>query len=605
MDIKISSLRRTKAILGWIFLLSIVAFFIAMCRDAVASSGMADNTEMAFMLSKLFGMFSLVGFFFTALLIRVRENKKISWNILYLLLVETLNRFVTNKICAATTPRPRAYSLWSHIPKPASKDGLTQGPVSDYTAWPSLTDKSFSTRHLPPVSAKFIDGLPKVKPSPDKQPPVSSLGDITKLFIRKGEMTKDRSTTLFMFFAQWFTDSVLRVDPNDRRKNTSNHNIDLCQIYGLKESTATILRSGSDGKLRSKIVKGEEFLDNLGSVGSNKKWEVKEIYKDLPYVKNGFIYNVIEPWKGREENFYATGLERGNSSIGYVAISTLFLREHNRICTKLKALNEKWDDERFFQTARNINIVLLMKLLIVDYINHIFGSKLFIFDRSFAERQQWYRTPWISIEFDMLYRWHGLIPDTITIDGTLYDHTLYRFNNILLEAKGLNKIITASSQNSAGKISLQNVPSFMAGAESSMIQMGRDFRLASYNDYREHFGLKKINSFEKLTNNKKLSNELKGLYDDDISKLDLIVGLFAEKSNENKLYGKLMYTMVAYDAFTQIYTNPLLASNVYNKDTFTQFGLDLIDDTNSIQDLVDRNNQTGGKAEAYFENKKT
>ena len=35
-----------------------------------------------------------------------------------------------------------------------------------------------------------------------------------------------------MFFAQWFTDSFLRTSLTDYRKNESNHEIDLCQIYG-------------------------------------------------------------------------------------------------------------------------------------------------------------------------------------------------------------------------------------------------------------------------------------------------------------------------------------------------------------------------------------
>jgi prostaglandin-endoperoxide synthase 2 len=47
--------------------------------------------------------------------------------------------------------------------------------------------------------------------------------------------------------------------------------------------------------------------------------------------------------------------------------------------------------------------------------------------------------------------------------------------------------------------------------------------------------------------------------------------------------------MVAYDAFTQIYTNPLLSTAIYTVDTLTSYGLELITTTSSIDMLVRRN----------------
>ena len=77
----------------------------------------------------------------------------------------------------------------------------------------------------------------------------------------------------------------------------------------------------------------------------------------------------------------------------------------------------RWGDERLFQTARMINIVILMKLVVEDYINHILGHQLFRLDHEFAEEQHWYRANWIALEFDLLYRWHGLCPDKILVGG--------------------------------------------------------------------------------------------------------------------------------------------------------------------------------------------
>ncbi|MCH8212866.1 MAG: cyclooxygenase [Proteobacteria bacterium] len=498
-----------------------------------------------------------------------------------------LNRFATNRACGATTPRPRAFGLWSHVEKPMKLD--QQGPIGEYTTWPMLTDRLYSARHLPPAEQSYIDGLPEDAPY-NGNPDNYTVGDVTALFARQGAIMEGRSSVLFMFFAQWFTDSILRVDPRDRRKNTSNHNIDLCQIYGLKETTARLLRSKEKGgKLASQMIDGEEYLDYLGEVGTDGKWKVKEEYENLPYAAPEIMHVVFGDWpEERMHKLYATGLERGNSSVGYVAISTVFMREHNRICDELSSRNPDWDDERLFQTARMINNVILLKLVVQDYINHIAGAGLFVFDPTFAEKEEWYRTPWIALEFDLLYRWHGLVPDNITVGGRRYDHTEYRVNNALLEEAGLAAILDASSRQQAGRISLQNVPDFLLGAEYQMIKMGRDFRLRSYNEYRRRFKCDALTSFEQLTDDTALRDKLKAMYGD-INKVEFVIGLFAQQHAKGQLYGDLMYAMVAYDAFTQIYTNPLLSRNVYTPRTFTEYGLDLIDDTNTVQDLVDRN----------------
>jgi len=517
-----------------------------------------------------------------------------------------INRYATNKACNTTKPRPRAFSLWSHIKKPSQSD--VQGPVGEYTSWPMLTDRIYSARHLPPSSQNYITNLPKDLPyKPD------NIGEITALFERKGNISEGRSSVLFMFFAQWFTDSILRIDPTDRRKNTSNHNIDLCQIYGLTENTARILRSRQGGKLRSQMINGEEYLDYLGELDGSGNWKVKDHYKltnnneGLPYTADAILAKIFTKWpnesdndfKKRQQKLYATGLERGNSSVGYVAISTLFMREHNRICNELSQNNNGWDDERLFQTARMINIVILMKLVVQNYINHIAGYDLFDFDPTFAEKQDWYRTPWIALEFDLLYRWHGLVRDNIKVKETRYTHQEYRFNNALLEAVGLGTIIDAASSQKAGEISLQNVPKFLLGAEYQMIKMGRDFCLRPYNDYRNLFGLKRLTSFSKLTDDNNLRAKLKRLYKK-IDNVEYVIGLFAQKHSKNRLFGDLLNKMVAYDAFTQIYTNPLLSKNIYNIDTFTKYGLKLIKDTNSVQNLINRNIKNGSNVKASF-----
>lgn len=528
-----------------------------------------------------------------------------------------INRIGTNSIARATKPRPRPYSLWWPVDGQGAlpSTGQANGPITDYASWPSLTDRSFSARHLGPASEAFIRQLP---PDAPYDRATGSTGAITALFARPRDsagqplMTPDRSSVLFMFFAQWFTDSVLRIDPKDRRRNTSNHDVDLCQIYGLNEQETRCLRSGERGHLRSQHINGQEFPDYLGERDGNGYWHVKHNYQcDIdsngnPIKGRGLYPHGSSQWvrqslKGsfgssitdaeielRLDKLYATGLERGNSSVGYVALSLVFLREHNRICDELYSLYPSWQDERLFQTARMINICLLLKLTVEDYINHIAGQRIFRLDPTFAERQNWYRTNWIALEFVLLYRWHGLVPESLTVNRNKVPANEYRWNNSLLEQLGITGLINAASVQAAGRISLLNNPVFLMESEYRTIQMGRDFRLRSFNDYREAFGFSRLTSFEQLTRDADLAGRLQSLYHS-IDNLELVVGLFAEAPPEGGLFGDLMRTMVAYDAFTQIYTNPLLSRSIHTPEHLTPYGLKLIEETNSITKLVSRN----------------
>lgn len=150
-----------------------------------------------------------------------------------------------NRLCSVTTNRPNAFSTWS----PSTE-------VMLYTSWPMLIDRHYWSRHLDP-NPSYTERISKIAPTIVFE----------QLLKRRGNMMPSRSSALFMFFAQWFTDSVLRTDFQDRRKTTSNHNVDLCQIYGLTEETARYLRTCSgDGKLRSQMIGNQEFPASLGKV---------------------------------------------------------------------------------------------------------------------------------------------------------------------------------------------------------------------------------------------------------------------------------------------------------------------------------------------------
>jgi prostaglandin-endoperoxide synthase 2 len=245
-----------------------------------------------------------------------------------------------------------------------------------------------------------------------------------------------------------------------------------------------------------------------------------------------------------------------------------------------------------------VNIVLLLRIIIEDYINHLSDVPFkFIFDNTFASGKRWYRTNRIALEFDLLYRWHSQVPDKLTLDGADYDEKGYMYNNVLLEKLGVERVLKDASKQSAGRIYIRNTPAFLVPAEKAALNLARTHRVRPYNEYRERFGMSRCKSFEALTGSCRGSpstdsDSLRALYGH-VDNVEFLTGLFAERHSHDGSLGDLMRTMVAVDAFSHALTNPLLADDVFNADTLSEVGLEIIHETASFEDIVRRNKPPG------------
>jgi prostaglandin-endoperoxide synthase 2 len=518
-----------------------------------------------------------------------------------------LRRFVSGLVIEFTSascpPRPHALSLWTPpgmagaMPAWAARGkadpvaGAAAMRENAYVSWPGLVDRRFTARHLPPDADRAL-------------PP---LQEVVELYRRPAgaAMKPSRSNAaLLCFFAQWFTDSFLRTHPVDMRRNTSNHEIDFCQIYGLDEATTHALRAHRDGRLASRETPTGEYPALLfGPDG-----EPAEPFRGFDYVQRyaGTGPRQIETWMAalgitpeqtaaRLPRLYATGLERGNSNIGYAACSTLFLREHNRLAGEIRRSHPSWTDDRVFQTARNSVIAIGLKLVVEDYIVQLSQTPIkLLLDPSLAPRRPWYRTNWIALEFNLLYRWHSMTPETVEVAGRTIPFADLQYNNALLEEVGLETLLDALSRQPAGYIGLGNMPDWLMGAETAAHTLSRSFALQPMNAYRKHFRLKPLKGFNALTDDPALRTRLHELYRGDIDKVEFLPGMFAEEERGDASFGSLLMKMVGYDAFTQALTNPLLAPAVFNRETFSDIGWAAFHDTRTLDDVFRRNTRAAG-----------
>jgi hypothetical protein len=83
---------------------------------------------------------------------------------------------------------------------------------------------------------------------------------------------------------------------------------------------------------------------------------------------------------------------------------------------------------------------MLLRIIIEDYINHISNAIFKIrVDTTFPEKQKWYRTNRISSEFNLLYRWHPLVPTELKVGGASVPQDQFQYNNEYLLELGMEK----------------------------------------------------------------------------------------------------------------------------------------------------------------------
>jgi prostaglandin-endoperoxide synthase 2 len=482
----------------------------------------------------------------------------------------------------------------------------------DHICWSGLTDKTFNARLLP---AKHFVGAEGPGTS---RPPIP---DVARLFAAapSGQRPCPKSTCLFPAFAQYLTDGFIRTQmsndppfqsfPEDRRRTTSNHEIDLSPLYGRNKAQTDRLREdggagGPKGRLKSQMIDGSEFPPFLFVAPG----QLNPDFCDAGTLVLDYPLALKNASPTAQATLFATGGDRVNSAPQVAMINVLLLREHNRLAAMLEANHPTWDDDAVFQTARNILIVMFIKIVIEEYINHINTTKFKIMaNPKLVWGANWNRPNWMTVEFSLLYRWHSLVPQSIRWGGQDVPLTGLLLDNSRLIGEGLATAFADVSANNATELGLGNSASIFVGkpteAEPRAVQQGRTNNVDSYNAYRKAMKLDPATSFQDVVGKSKdpiesarrdaLAAQLQALYGN-VDNLEFYVGLFAEPREGNGPLPPLITAMVAMDAFSQAFTNPLLSAHVWGDDTnrratFTDAGLAEIDRTASLADMLARN----------------
>ena len=261
---------------------------------------------------------------------------------------------------------------------------------------------------------------------------------------------------------------------------------------------------------------------------------------------------------------------------GMGMLITLFVREHNAVCDMLKGHYPHWDDEELFQRSRLVVAALMAKIHTVEWtpavISHpttvyalkanwfgVAGEKI---ARNFGRisdsevvsgipgaATEHYGVPFsLTEEFTSVYRMHPLLPDDFDLRSVSDDRPLKQCIFRELAGPHFKDVITTYSLEDLfysfgtthpGAIVLKNFPKFLQNYErpdgkvidlaSTDIVRIRELGVPRYCEFRRQMHMKAPASFAELTDDAALAAEISDVYGGDIEKVDLMVGLFAEK----------------------------------------------------------------------------
>ena len=374
--------------------------------------------------------------------------------------------------------------------------------------------------------------------------------------------------------------------------NTETHWWDASQIYGSSKAQEALRRSGRNGKL---------------IIGDNSLLQLPSDPALNPAMVPGW-------WLGME------------------MMQTLFTLEHNAICDRLRTEYSSWSDDDIFERARLINAALTAKIHTVEWTPAIISHST----SQFALKANWwglemerlqrlfgrlsssevisgipgsetnhYGVPYcLTEEFTIVYRMHPLIPDEYNFRSVIDDATVLERTFREIAGPHAEEVLQHISMTDAfysfgtaypGAIILNNYPRLLQNFErpdghfmdlaATDIMRTRELGVPRYNQFRRLLHLPPANNFEELTGDPALAEKVRRVYNNDIERVDLIVGMFAEKRPEGFAFSQTAFRIFILMASRRLNSDRFLTED-FKPEVYTQVGMDWIRDNTMITVLL-------------------
>jgi hypothetical protein len=392
-----------------------------------------------------------------------------------------------------------------------------------------------------------------------------------------------------------WTDSTMRVPRTERDPapqgskrppayaNMNSHWWDSSQLYGCDADTAKKVRTMTGGKLR---------IEPTGL---------------LP----------VDPVTGISISGFTD-----NWWIGLAMLHTLFTWEHNYICDLLAKDFPNWTDEQLFAKAKLINCALLAKIHTVEWTPAILPHPLIktamhtnwsglvgddlqdaihLIDDSeilggiIGSNADHHAAPYsLTEEFVAVYRMHPLMPDEIVFrslatgritETRQLDELAGRRTPHIAERVTMPDMFYSFGVSHPGAITLHNYPKTLQNLRRDDgehldlaavdILRDRERGVPRYNEFRRLFHKEPVKSFDELTENPAWRKQIKEVYNNDLEKVDLMTGLYAEP-----LPAGFGFSETAFRVFILMASRRLKSDRFFTDDwrpeVYTELGVDWV-----------------------------
>lgn len=346
-----------------------------------------------------------------------------------------------------------------------------------------------------------------------------------------------------MFRSRYDTSTGTSPDNPRQFINEITSWLDASMVYGSSEERAEWLRTFEDGKL--KVSEGDLLPFNTLSGELSGETD-----PNAPFMEDGGY---------QLEKLFVAGDVRANEQPLLLALHTLFVREHNRLCNDLKFEHPDWTDEELFQHARRINIGLIQAIVYEEWLPSM-GIKL----PPYLDYDDSVNPNIMNVFSAAAFRLGHTLVNTaiIRIDQhgeTILDGDLTMkegfFNPISIKNEGgleplLKGMATQPQQHLDCQI-VSDLRNFLFGQPGQggldlaaiNINRGRERGLPDYNTIRQDFGLSPIESLSDISGDLTLINQLETVYND-VNNIDPWVGMLAESHPTNTIAGETIRTIV-------------------------------------------------------------
>ncbi|GAC1636744.1 MAG: peroxidase family protein [Chloroflexota bacterium] len=362
--------------------------------------------------------------------------------------------------------------------------------------------------------------------------------------------------------------------------NTETHWWDGSQIYGSSKQAQMKVRSGQDGTL---------------IVGRN----------GLP---------PLDPAAVAQPGFW----------LGLGMMHALFTFEHNAICARLRADYPSWSDDDLFERARLINVALMAKIhtvewtpaiiahptmkvamrgnwwgLEMEHLHNLVGrlSKSEVISGIPGSHTDHFGVPYaMTEEFVAVYKLHPLIPDdfafrSATDDALLQERTFPQLANAaaldVLAQVSMTDLVYSFGTANPGAVELHNYPRSLQrflrpdghymDLASTDILRSRELGVPRYNAFLKQMHKNPVKTFEELTDNPVWREEIRRVYNNDIDRVDLMIGLFAEPKPRGFGFSDTAFRIFILMASRRLNSDRFFTDD-FTPQIYTQAGLDWIKD---------------------------